>query len=78
MKIEVFGTGCPKCGKLMEIAKKAVKELGTEAEVVKVEDMNEIMKRGIMMLPALAINGETKSSGRMPGVGEIKKWLQEK
>lgn len=78
MKIEIMGTGCPKCKKLNEEVQRAVKESGIEAEVVKVEDINEIMKRGVMLTPAVSVNGEVKSSGRIPGINEIKKWLEEK
>jgi len=77
MKIEIFGTGCPKCKKLTENAQKAANDLGVEAEIVKVQDINEIMKRGIMLTPAIAVNENVKSSGRIPDVDEIKKWLGE-
>ena len=60
MKIEVLGTGCPKCKKTYENAEKAIKELGIEAELVKVYDSIEIAKRGIFETPALAIDGEIK------------------
>lgn len=60
MKIEVLGTGCPKCKKTYENAEKAIKELGIEAELVKVYDIIEIAKRGIFETPALAIDGEIK------------------
>ena len=74
-KIEVLGTGCAKCRRLEKFVKKAVKELGIQAEVVKVEDMQEIVNRGIMMTPALFIDGEAKVVGRVPNVKEIKKLL---
>ena len=76
MKIEILGTGCPKCKKLFEAAQQAVKELGVEAEVTKVEDINEIMKFNIMMTPALAVDGEVKVTGRIPRPEEIKKMIQ--
>ena len=75
MKIEILGTGCPKCKQVMENAEKAAQELGKEAEFVKVTEINDIMKYGVMVTPALAINGEVKVSGRIPAVDEIKKWL---
>jgi small redox-active disulfide protein 2 len=74
-KIQILGTGCPKCKKLFEASQQAVKELGIEAEVTKVEDINEIMKFNIMMTPALAIDGEVKVVGRIPKPEEIKKMI---
>lgn len=78
MKVEILGTGCPKCKKVTENAEAAVKELGIEVEIVKVQEINEIMKRGVMLTPAIAINGEVKASGKIPSVEEIKKWIEEK
>ena len=76
MKIEILGTGCPKCKKLEENAKKAVAELKIRAEVVKVTDIGKIVEYGVMSTPALVIDGKIKASGRIPDVGEIKKWLK--
>ncbi len=76
MKIEILGTGCPKCKKVAELAGQAVKESGVEAEIIKVTDLEEIMNRGVMFTPALAIDGEVKSAGKMPSIGEIKNWLK--
>lgn len=78
MKIEVLGIGCPKCQTTLRNAEQAVKELGISAEIVKVDDLSEITARGVMMTPALAVNGEIKCSGRIPSVEEIKAWLQGK
>ena len=75
MKLQVLGTGCPKCKKVAELAEEAVKELGADAEVVKVTDINEIMNFGVMMTPALAIDGEVKVAGRVPGLDEVKMWI---
>ncbi|MEM5797922.1 MAG: thioredoxin family protein [Candidatus Aenigmatarchaeota archaeon] len=75
MKIEIFGSGCPKCKKLEENARKAVKEANKKAEIVKVTDINEIINRGVMATPAIAIDGKLKACGRIPEVEEIKKWL---
>ena len=75
MKVQILGTGCPKCRKLAEAAEAAVKETGVDAEVVKVTDINEIMEFNVMVTPALAIDGEVKSAGRLPGQDEIKGWL---
>ncbi len=75
MKIEVFGTGCAKCHQLEKHVAEAVRETGVTAEVVKVDDIAQIMNRGIIFTPALAIDGETKVSGRVPSVKEIKQFL---
>ena len=76
MKIQVLGTGCPKCKKTAEAAEAAIAELGIEAEIVKVTDLNEIMKFGVMLTPALAVDGEVKVVGKVPTVGEVKGMLQ--
>lgn len=73
MKIQILGTGCPKCKKTYENAVQAVNELGTCADIEKVEDLKAIMDFGVMMTPALAIDGEVKMSGKIPSVEEIKK-----
>ena len=75
MKIEILGMGCPKCKMLYENAKKAVSEAGVQAEVLKVEDMDKITNYAVLMTPALVINGEVKTTGRIPGAEEIKQWL---
>ena len=75
MKIEVLGTGCAKCKRLEENVRKAVKEAGLTADIVKVADINEIVNRGVMMTPALIIDGDTKVVGRVPGVEELKRML---
>jgi len=73
MKIEILGTGCPKCRLTYKRIKEVVEELGRkDIEIVKVEEIDEIMKRGIMMTPALTINGEVKIAGRIPKKEEIK------
>jgi len=75
MRIEILGGGCANCIKLYENAKKAVKELGKKAEITKVTDYAEIVSAGVMQTPALVIDGEIKSEGRVPGAEEIKKML---
>ncbi len=74
-KIEVLGTGCSKCDRLEKFARKAAKELGMDVEIVKVDDIQEIMNRGVMMTPALYIDGEAVAVGRVPSVEEIKGML---
>ena len=75
MKVEILGTGCAKCKKLYANAWQAVKDLGANAEVVKVEDIQDIMNAGVMMTPALAVDGDVKSTGKVLGVDDIKKIL---
>jgi len=74
-KIQVLGTGCPKCKKLAENVQTAAKDAGIECEVVKVTDINEIMKFGVMITPALAVDGQVKVVGKVPSPDEIKKML---
>ena len=74
-KIQILGTGCPKCKKLAENAEAAAKSLGIEYELVKVTDINEIMKFGVMMTPALAVDGEVKSVGKVLSAEDIKELL---
>ncbi|HOL21653.1 MAG TPA: thioredoxin family protein [bacterium] len=75
MKIEILGTGCPKCKALTENVEKAVKELGIEAEISKVTDIKQIMSYKVMLIPALVINGVVKSAGKVLSSEEIKKLL---
>ena len=75
MKIEILGTGCSKCSRLFENAKQAVLESNLEAEVLKVQDINEITNFGVMITPALAVNGEVNSTGKLLSPDEIKKLL---
>ena len=75
-KVQILGTGCPKCKQLAENAQAAVAELAMEADVVKVTDINEIMSFGVMMTPALAVDGDVKSAGKALSVDEIKEMLQ--
>ena len=76
MKIQILGTGCPKCKKLTENAEAAAKELGIECEIEKVTDINEIMKFGVMITPALAVDGDVKSAGKVLSVDDIKEALR--
>ncbi|MGQ9650109.1 MAG: thioredoxin family protein [Phycisphaerae bacterium] len=71
MKIEILGTGCPKCKTLAENAEKAAKALGVQYELCKVTQIKDIMQRGVMMTPALAIDGEVKSAGKVLSEAEI-------
>jgi len=75
MKIEILGSGCPKCKQLEANAKKAVEEAKKKADVVKITDINEIINRGVMATPAIVVDGKLKAYGRIPSVEEIKEWL---
>jgi len=74
-KIQILGTGCPKCKKLAENAESAAKQAGIEYELEKVTEINDIMKFGVMVTPALAIDGQVKTVGKVPSPDEIKKML---
>lgn len=74
-KLQVLGTGCPKCNKLAENAEAAARELGIEYTLEKVTNINDIMKFGVMMTPALAIDGEVKVMGKVPDPEAIKSLL---
>jgi small redox-active disulfide protein 2 len=76
MKIEILGTGCSKCKKAFESVEKVIKELGIDAEVVKVENIQEIMKYGVMITPAIAIDGEVKIVGKIPSPKQIAEWIK--
>ena len=75
-KIQILGTGCPKCKKLAENAEAAAKELNIEYEIGKVTDINDMMKFGVMMTPALVVDGEVKVVGKVPSPAEIKQMLE--
>ena len=70
-KIQILGTGCPKCKKLTENAEAAAKALAIEYDLVKVTDISEIMKFGVMMTPALVVDGKVKVVGKVPPPNEI-------
>ncbi len=70
-KIQILGKGCPNCERLAENAEAAARELGIEYELEKITDLNEIMSFGVMMTPALAIEGEVKSVGKVLSSDEI-------
>jgi len=74
-RLQILGTGCPKCQRLMETAEAAAKELGIEYEMEKVKEIDKIMAFGVMITPALAVDGEVKVSGKVPSVEEIKTML---
>jgi small redox-active disulfide protein 2 len=75
-KIQILGTGCPKCKKLGECAEQAAKELGIEYELEKVTQIADIMKFGVMMTPAIVVDGTVKSAGKAPTVEQLKEMLK--
>ena len=74
-RIQILGMGCPKCKLLTANAEAAVKALGIEAPIEKVENITEIMKFNVMMTPALVVDGVVKSAGKVLGADDIKKFL---
>jgi small redox-active disulfide protein 2 len=77
MKIEILGTGCSKCNKTKEVIEKVLTSTGVKAEVVKVEDIETILKYGVMITPAVVVDGDVKIAGKVPDEKEIKKWITE-
>ncbi len=77
MKLEILGTGCTKCKRMYDNVTEAVKKSGVQAEVVKVEALEEIVSRGVMMTPSLFMDGEEIVAGRVPTVNEIIEIIQE-
>jgi small redox-active disulfide protein 2 len=77
MKIEILGPGCARCRTLATNARTAAEELGLECEIAKVNDINEIASRGVLMTPALALDGAVKMMGRVARVKEIRELLAE-
>lgn len=75
MEIKILGTGCAKCKQLLANTQQAVKEMGIEATIVKVDDIREIMEYGVMKTPALVIDEQVKVMGRVPSASDIKKYL---
>ena len=76
MKIQILGTGCPKCKKLAANAEAGAQAAGVDYTLEKVTDINDIMTFGVMMTPALVVDGEVKVVGKVPSVEEIKAFLK--
>ena len=76
MIIKILGTGCSNCKKLEANAKEAVEKVGVDAEIVKVEDIKDIMTYGVMRTPAIVINEKVKMYGKVSSVDEIVKFIQ--
>ena len=75
-KIQILGTGCAKCNKLAELAEEAAREMNIPYELEKVTGLNDIMNFGVMITPALAVDGEVKVAGQVPSLDDVKKMLQ--
>lgn len=75
MKIEVVGPGCARCVTTEKNVNEAVKQLGIQAEVIKVTDVAEFAEKGVMFTPGVVVDGQVKSSGKVPTIDEIKKIL---
>jgi len=75
-KIEIFGTGCPNCQKTEKNIRNVIEELGLDAKIVKVQDMNKITERGVAITPAVAVDEDMKVSGKVPSEEEIKSWFE--
>lgn len=75
MKMAILGTGCPKCDLLAKNAEAAIRELGVDCQLEKVTDVTEIVSYGVMLTPALAIDGNVVSTGKVLEAEEIKKYL---
>ena len=76
MKLQILGTGCAKCKALTQATEQAARALGLPYELEKVTDLNRIMSFGVMMTPALVVDGKVKVSGKVPNVNELKSLLQ--
>jgi len=76
MEIKVLGPGCPKCKKTEELVREAVAESGVEADIIKVTNMLDIGRHGVLGTPAVIIDGQVKAVGKVPSKEEIKKWIQ--
>ena len=75
-KLQILGTGCPKCNQLAERTEQAARELGLEYEIVKINKINDIMSFGVMNTPALAVDGEVKVAGKLPDLEKIKEMIR--
>ena len=77
MNIKILGSGCTNCKKLQAVAEEAVKEMGVNATIEKVEDIQKIMGYGVMRTPAIVVNEKVKAFGRIPSKDEIKKYIKD-
>jgi small redox-active disulfide protein 2 len=75
MNVKVLGPGCARCKKLYEEVDKAIRQLGLQATLEKVEKIEEVMRYGVLATPGLVINGKVKTAGRLPSTAELSTWL---
>jgi small redox-active disulfide protein 2 len=75
MKLQILGTGCPKCKKMTEVAEKVASEMGLDYEIEKVTDVADIMEFGVMSTPALAVDGKVVVAGKVPNEEKMKALL---
>lgn len=75
MEVKVLGPGCSNCRKLYEVVEKALRQSGLAANLTKVEDYQEIMRYGVLSTPALVVNGDVVSAGRVPDLAQVSSWL---
>jgi small redox-active disulfide protein 2 len=74
-KLQILGTGCPKCSELATRTEQAAKDLGLDYELVKITNINDIISFGVMSTPALAVDGEVKVTGKLPDLDQIKELI---
>jgi small redox-active disulfide protein 2 len=74
-KIKILGAGCPKCTQLFSVAEKAAQELNVKFTIEKVSDINEIVNYGVMIVPALVVDGVVKVTGKVPSIDDVKKLI---
>jgi small redox-active disulfide protein 2 len=77
VRIEIFGPGCFKCQKTRQEVAKVVKQLGVDASIEHITDLDTIVDRGVMFMPAVFIDGEKKIEGKVPKASDIERWLKE-
>lgn len=75
--VKILGPGCPKCHKAEHVIKEALVELGVSADVEKVTDTMEIVNYGVFVTPAVVVDGDVKSVGKIPDKDQIKSWFEE-
>lgn len=75
MEIKILGTGCAKCNALFKAVNETVQEMGVSADVIKVVTMDEIVEAGVLITPGLMINGKLKVMGKVPGKGDLKRYI---
>ncbi len=78
MEIKVLGPGCPKCEQTEKLVKEVLEESGVQANVEKIKDIMQIAKQGVFMTPAVMVDGEVKSVGKVPSKEDIKGWITKK